>query len=56
MIKKLWDAAKEVLRGKFIAIKSYIGKGEKFKLKNPNLHINRERGTKKPQLVEGKKS
>ena len=29
MIQNLWDAAKEVLRGKFIAIQSYLKKQEK---------------------------
>ena len=28
MIQKLWDAAKAVLRGKFIPIKSYLKKQE----------------------------
>ena len=29
MIQNLWDAAKAVLRGKFIAIQSYLRKQEK---------------------------
>ena len=31
MIQNLWDAAKAVLRGKFVAIQSYLKKQEKLK-------------------------
>ena len=37
MIQNLWDAAKAVLRGKFIAIKSYLKKQEKISNKQPNI-------------------
>ena len=32
MIQNLWDAAKAVLRGKFIAIQSYLKKQEKSQI------------------------
>jgi len=37
--QKLWDAAKAVLRGKFIAIQSYLKKQEKHWLDNLILHL-----------------
>ena len=36
-IQKLWEAAKEVLRGRFIAIQSYLRKQEKSQIKKPNF-------------------
>ena len=36
--KNLWDAAKAVLRGKFIAIQSYLTKQEKHQIDNLTLH------------------
>ena len=38
-IQNLWDAAKEVLRGKYIAIKSYLKKQEKSQINNLTLHL-----------------
>ena len=38
-IQNLWDAAKAVLRGKFIAIKSYLKKQEKSQINNVTLHL-----------------
>ena len=38
-IKNLWDAAKAVLRGKFIAVQSYIKKQEKSQINNLTLHL-----------------
>ena len=56
-IQNLWDGAKTVLRGKFIAIQSYLKKQEKSQINNLTLHLkeleNEEQNTK---LVEGKKS
>ena len=48
MIQNLWDAGKAVLRGKFIAIKSYLKKQEKSEIKQSNLtpRGTRERRTK----------
>ena len=39
MTQKLWDAAKAVLRGKFIAIQSYLKKQEKSQINNLSLHL-----------------
>ena len=36
-IQNLWDAAKAVLRGKFIAIQSYLKKHEKSQVNSPLL-------------------
>lgn len=36
--QNLWDAEK-VLRGKFEVIQAYLKKQEKFKIKNPTLHL-----------------
>ena len=38
-IQNLWDAAKPVLRGKFIAIQSYLKKQEKSQKNNLTLHL-----------------
>ena len=37
--QKLWDAAKAVLRGKFIAIQSYLSKQEKRWINEITLHL-----------------
>ena len=37
--QNLWDAAKAVLRGKIIAIKSYLKKQEKHRIDNLTLHL-----------------
>ena len=39
MIQNLWEAAKTVLRGKFIAIQSYLKKQEKSQINNLTLHL-----------------
>ena len=56
--QNLWDAAKAVVRGKFIAIQSYLKKQEKHLIDNLILHLrqleNEEQKT--PKLVEGKNS
>ena len=56
--QKPWDAAKAVLRGKFIAIQSYLKKHEKHGIDNLTLHLKQlEKGEQTiPKLVEGKKS
>ena len=38
-IQNIWDAAKAVLRGKFIAIQSYVKKQETCQLNNLTLHL-----------------
>ena len=37
--QNLWDAAKAILRGKFIAIQSYLKKEEKHWTDNPTVHL-----------------
>ena len=37
--QNLWDAANAVLRGKFIAIQSYLKKQDKHRIHNLNLHL-----------------
>ena len=37
--QNLWDAVKAVLRGKFIAIQSYLKKQEKHQIDNLTLHL-----------------
>ena len=57
--QNLWDAAKALLRGKFIAIKSYLKKQEKFRIDNLTLQLKqleKEEQKKAPKLIEGKKS
>ena len=39
MIQNLWDAAKTVLRGKFIAIQAHLKKQEKCQINNLTLHL-----------------
>ena len=39
MAQNLWDAEKEVLRGKFTAIQSYLKKPETPQINNLNLHL-----------------
>ena len=49
MTQNLWDAAKTVLRGKFIAIQSYLKKKETSQINNLTLpKATGERRTKKP--------
>ena len=51
------DAAKAVLRGKFIAIQSYLKKQEMSQINNLTLHQKQlEKEEQNPKLVEGKKS
>ena len=42
----LWDAAKAVLRGKFIAIQTYFKKQEKHWVDNLNLYLKLEKEKK----------
>ena len=37
--QNLWDAAKAVLRGKFISIQFYLKKQEKHRIDNLTLHL-----------------
>ena len=59
MTQNLWDAAKAVRRGKFIAIQSYLKKQETFQINNLSLHLKqleKEKQKKNPKLAGGKKS
>ena len=37
--QNLWDTAKEVLRGKFIAIQAYLKRIQTFQINNLTLHL-----------------
>ena len=56
--QNLWDAAKTVLRRKFIAIQSYLKKQETSQINNLTLHLKQleKEEQKTPKLAEGKKS
>ena len=56
--QNLWDAAEAVLRGKFIAIQSYLKKQEKHRIDNLTSHLKQleKEEPKIPKLVEEKKS
>ena len=41
--QNLWDAAKAVLRGKFIAIQSYLKKQEKYRIDSLTLHLKQQK-------------
>ena len=55
--QNLWDAAKAVLRGKYIAIQSYLKKQETSQINNLTLHLKQleKEEQKKPKLAEGNK-
>ena len=56
MIQSLWDAAKIVLRGKFIAIQSYLKKQEKSQINNLTLHLKQleKEEQRKPKVIRRK--
>ena len=49
MIQNLWVATKAVLRGKFIAIKSYLKKQETLQINNLTLHLKQLQKEKEQQ-------
>ena len=49
MTQNLREAAKAVLRGKFIAIQSYLKKQEKSQINNLTLHLKQLEKEKNPQ-------
>ena len=57
MTQNLWDTAKAFLRGKFIAIQSYLKKKEKSQINNLNLHLKQleEEEQEKPKVSRRKK-
>ena len=56
--QNLWDATEAVLRGKFIAMQSYLKKQEQHQIDNLSLYLKQleKEEEKSPKLVEGKKS
>ena len=58
MTQNLWDAAKAVLRGEFIAIQSYLKKQETSQINNLILYLKQLEKEEKnpPKLAEGKES
>ena len=56
--QNLCDAAKAVLRGKFITIQSFLKKQQKHLIDKLTLHLKQleKEEEKTPKLVEGKKS
>ena len=54
--QNLWDAAKAVLRGKFIAIQSRLKKQEKSQINNLTLHVKQleKEGQRKPKVSRRK--
>ena len=56
--QNLWDAAKAVLRGKFIAIQSYLKTQEKHRIDNLTLHLKqleKENKQKNPTKISRRK-
>ena len=54
--QNLWDAAKAVLRGKFIAMQSYLRKQEKHQVDNLTLHLKQlEKKNKIPPKISKRK-
>ena len=53
--QNLWDAAKALLRRKFIAIQSYLRKQEKHRIDNFTLHLKQlEKEQKHPKISRRK--
>ena len=56
MIQNLWDAVKAVLRGKFIAIQSYLRKQEKSQINNLILHLKQlekeEQSSRRKEIIK----
>ena len=56
--QNLWETAKAVPRGKFIAIQFHLKKQEKSQINNLTLHLKQleKEEQRNPKSVEGKKS
>ena len=54
--QNLWDASKAVLRGKFIAIQSYLKKQEKHQIDSLTLHLKQmgKKEQKTPKIIRRK--
>ena len=55
--QNVWDASKAILRGKFIAIPSYLNKHEKHEIDNLTLHLKqleKEEQQKNPKVSRRK--
>ena len=57
-LQNLWDSAKAILRGKFIAIQAHLRKQDKAQINKLTLHLKQleREEQRRPKLVEGKKS
>ena len=53
--QSLWDAAKAVLRGKFIAMQSYLKKQEKHWIDNLTLHLKELEKEQNPPKISRRK-
>ena len=57
MTQNVWDAAKAVLRGNFIAIQAYLKKQETSQINNLTLHLKQlEKEQKNPKVNRRKES
>ena len=55
MTQNLWDGAKAVVRGKFIALQAYLKKKETSQIDNLTLHLKQlEKDQKKPKVTRRK--
>ena len=57
--QNLWDAAKAILRGKYIAVQSYLKKQEKHWIENLTLYLKQLEKQQKKKIIiiiEGNKS
>ena len=57
-VQNLWDTVKAVLRGKFIAIQSYLKNIETFQINNLTLHLQEleEQQQRQPRASRRKKN
>jgi hypothetical protein len=53
--QNLWDTAKEVLRGKFIAMSAYIKRTEKSQINDIMLHLRLLEKQEQPNLKTSRK-
>ena len=54
--QNLWDGAKAVLRGKFMAIQAFLKKEERFQIDNLTHHLNElEKEQKRPKVSRRRK-